>query len=225
MIKLGALLIDDKAINAEPYDPADIPEGKTLYTFGDPLPGDYMDISSIESWNAHRDKVDRDNIWVNDRLREFGDVNDDTYNAYTDEEKQVLAENNATTKARVIAVLGGDADSIIADFERDASEKRRHRFSHMIAVIKNNCTEVSQHVILDSLNGSLGNWIDFGVQGIGFGDTVDGIMNWVESSEGYVGTGMMDLTITFETSMTKTELRDELIKIGYDGDYDYGHHY
>jgi len=223
MIKLGALLINGVAINAAPYDPGDIPTGLDLYTFGASLPSEYTDISSILNWNAARRRLNRDYIWVNDRLQIYGDADTTTYDAYSDEEKTALAENNATSKARITAVLGQKTDVVISSFERKAVKCRRHRFSLASSVIKNNCDQPSQHAILGGLNSTKyrSSYINYGVTGINYGDTIDGIINWIESSEGEVGTGMMDLTLVFDTSMTKPQLRDKLIKILYDGDYNY----
>jgi len=218
-MKLQVLLINGKnPLNEGVNLPNESPD---LIVVSENALNGYQEISSIENWDSFSGRIGKDYKWVRARIKPYGEVDDDAWDAYTDEQREIICKYKATSIERVIAHYGPVVNLATSAYDEASIECRRHRFSIMKAEIMNNVDQPSQMLIMGTLNAThlVNNYVLYGVEGMDQGDSAPGVFDWIESKNGFEGAGLSELSITITTSKTLPEIIAELIQIGIHGEY------
>lgn len=161
-------------------------------------------------------------------LQNYGNVDDTTWNAYTENWKKLIAKEKACSEERQYAVFGAFTPEVNSEFNLKSIECRKDRFSKAKSIVLTKldlATAVSVLQTIQALNLEV-MYVENGAEGNEVGDPFLGIFDYVHSTNiagndiygrpwnTFATTGLSTATLVFKpyVSMTQTELVDEVYK-------------
>jgi len=235
-MKLYALIVTDISDGVDkPYLEAISYQSHNsqLMIASDTKPDGYQEVNDPILWHNQREYLKRDYKWIRDKIESYGNVDDQIWDTYSNEMKDVVCSYKATNELRIKAFYGDDAEFKMSDFNESSVDCRKHRWSIMKSFVLTNVIESDRFVILGTLDAIklsgkdiTVNYIEHGVHGIGFGDdSISGLMNFIVGDEGFGENdpipGLAHMSITMINGLTQQDMINKIIDIGHNGNYDY----
>lgn len=194
------------------------------YIFADTLPQDYQDITSILNFVKIGEYEFKDYKWIRSRLQEMS-ANWDNLSV---SDRIILAKfkachsDDAIGRQRSIEALGEDFNYWRDDYDRRSEKCREARFTRAKTILINNISVVDRYTILGLLdaNSSLEkNYIKHGVEGLAYGDPVNGLYDFIEATNAFALTGIKSQTLTMIGNLTKDQMVNAMMDVLKNGNY------
>lgn len=161
-------------------------------------------------------------------LQNYGNVDDTTWNSYSDDWKRLIAKEKACSEERQYAIFGISTPEINSEFNLKSIECRKDRFSKAKSIVLTKLDLVTAVTVLQTIQ-SLNlepMYIENGAEGSEVGDPFLGIFDYVNSTDiagndiygrpwnTFATTGLATATLAFKpyVTMTQSELVAEVYK-------------
>lgn len=160
------------------------------YVAADSFPTDYEDITSIENWHLHGDKVGKDYKWYRDRIKALvttvggGDV-DAGFDTLTNTEKDICCYHKiGSQEQRVLHTSFSEVEAAGDSYNYRVSETRKQRASRAEGMIINYLPDDYKALFTTegaTIQAAWSAYRDFGVEGTLILDP-PGISDWLFGS-------------------------------------------
>lgn len=141
----------------------------------------------LQDWLDAFGTINKDYKWNKNTLKQFGDVDDTTWNAYTDDQRYELSRCKAvTTLQRRLDTMGSDYDMEMTIFDTKSRESRVTRYQTIKSILIRNITKINAYNILSVLESDLleNRYIDHGIEGTTANnpDVQEAIFNFIDAT-------------------------------------------
>lgn len=204
------------------------------------LPNEYSDITNITNWIKIGDFLGKDYKFIRSRLQYFGNVDDNTWNNYTDKERWRICIRKATDNLqRRLIVLGESYDYWMALFDDQSYYCRKRRYQNAKSVLLRNVSQLNAFSIVSIIKSDNleTDYINHGIEGFGLStDPIEALYNFIDATtlnsyspltvDGFgqtlgkyetTGIRAMNLTMLPESTLTKDQMCDKILDILING--------
>lgn len=160
--------------------------GTPLYVVGEILDTElYKDITSVSNWVSMYRFFGKDYKWMRARLIEMGNVDDTTWNTFSESDKKILCQYKATNdfynRARTV-LTDEEMNQYMGDFDINSINCRKIRYGYAKTLLLNNVSQLDAFLINNILksDGLESDYINNGLEGIDEGDPLEGLFSFIE---------------------------------------------
>lgn len=147
----------------------------------------YEEITSyatLNHWIKACDEMGKDFKFKRRILKTYGDVDDTTWNAYSQTTKFTLCSYRATDIERCRVVLGEDLYYWMSRFDLQSYESRRIRVNMAKSLLLSNIEQISAFILKQIMDADklIDSYVNDGVEGTLEGDVTEGLFNFMLST-------------------------------------------
>lgn len=149
------------------------------------------------------------------------DIASTNYEMLNADEQYVICIHKATDELIVFDKLGSQSSYYMNLFNQNSIECRYNRFSYAKAVILSNISYQNRFGVLGFLNSTklVENYIEHGIAGTNDGDPIAGLLDYVESTSSFLGTGLSSINFSMIGGITKSEMINKIVECLRNGNY------
>lgn len=160
---------------------------KLKITTDDTIINGYSEIThtaTLTDWINACDMTNRDFKFKRRILKQFGDVDDTTWDSYNQNTKFILCSHRATLLERCRVVLGEDLYYWMSRFDAQSYESRRIRINMAKSLLLSNVEQITAFVLKQIMDNDklIDSYVNDGVEGTLEGDVTEGLFNFMIST-------------------------------------------
>ncbi len=212
-MKLLAYILNGKPINEYKNTLLSIQNGRPYYIFiedNEPIPEDYVDITSIENWASYGLNVG-DFLFVKNRIKEIYLAKG--WDNLTDAEKNICIDYYIYDGIKAAYFLASTGQVMLEDVKDYLIEKWKAYYDNFLETCQIRWDKAQTFVtkylsyrdaedLYISCKSLITDYLTIGRFGTNYGDSISGILDFVESTGDYVNNGLNEKNYSY-SNITK----------------------
>lgn len=204
-MKLLALKINDILVTDISFITEEMLNGKLPYLYQEEIPENYIDITSIENWHKYGKNVG-DFMFIKYRIKEL--LDEKLWVNLTDSEKLICIDyyNYEPSKAIYFLLTSGICTSNNVKeyllikwqtYHNNVLECCKERWEKGKFIASAYLSYYDSEDLYENARSLIHSYTEIGRFGLNYGDNLDGIMDFIESTNSYQSTGLSSKQYTY----------------------------